>query len=56
LSFDRVAEAVAAAEEGIVLLTPHHARFPAAHQGLMDELQATRAKAQAASGDPQEAS
>jgi hypothetical protein len=48
LPFVRIVEAIAAAEEGIALLTPHHIRLPAAHQALMDALTATLAKARAA--------
>tara|TARA_R110002051_G_scaffold325503_2_gene428316 strand:- start:3136 stop:3417 length:282 start_codon:yes stop_codon:yes gene_type:complete len=47
LPFDRRAGAIAAAEEGIALLTAHHARHPDAHQETMDELAATLANARA---------
>ncbi|RJL07288.1 tetratricopeptide repeat protein [Paracoccus aestuarii] len=47
----RVTEAIAAASEGIALLTPYHARLPAAHQALMNELTAVLAKAKAVETD-----
>jgi tetratricopeptide (TPR) repeat protein len=47
LTLDRKVGAIAAAEEGIAVLLPHHTRLPAAHQELMDELQAALAKARA---------
>lgn len=51
LSFKRHTDAVAAAEEGIDLLTAHHARHPTAHQALMNELTATLGRTRAAEAD-----